>query len=71
MDTRVYSETRTIRDEDIKRWFDPHKAPNGYGTVLLQLKDKETLQRLARIVHAELGGTDVEWTSSVCTLTAQ
>ncbi len=71
MDTRVYTETRTIRTEDIKRWFNPAKAPYGYGKAMMQLVDKETLQRITHTVLTELGGAEVKWESSVCTLTAQ
>jgi putative ATPase len=68
-ETRSFSDPRTIRSQDIERWFAPHGG--SYATRASTVLSPAELERLREICRAQLTGRELDWRSTVLFVSAE
>jgi putative ATPase len=68
-DSRRFADRRTIRSEDIERWFAPQSG--SYATGASALLSSTELERLRKICSEQLAGGEFDWQSTVLFLNAR
>jgi putative ATPase len=67
--TRRFTERRTVRAEDIERWFSSQSG--SYAALAAGTLDSEGLERLRKISAERLTGQEVDWQSTVLFISAE
>jgi hypothetical protein len=68
-DIQRFADRRTIRSEDIERWFAPQSG--SYGDRASALLSSTELQQLRKICSDQLSGREVAWYSTVLFVSAE
>jgi putative ATPase len=68
-DTQRFTDSRTIRSEDIERWFAPQSG--SYATQASAMLSSAEIERLRKICTDQLTGRELDWQYTVLFLSAE